>query len=133
MAIASFYTLLARALSHNVACVTCMVPDELAAISEYNVYTDGVHLTSWSVESLHSLAQRIGHHRTWFQEEGLRFRGRGSIVSHDHYDLTTVGAYHRARNAGAIFLPMREHARAFPAYRKRRGLSIAGALPESIA
>lgn len=88
-------------------------------------YHDGVHLKSWCIPTLHNFANRIGLQREWFQEEGIRFRARGPVVSSDHYDLTTTGAYHRARAACAIYLPIRDLVKAFPIYPRRRGIGYA--------
>jgi hypothetical protein len=123
MSIAKFFALVEAAEAHNLSCPSCRI-SSTADLDEFAVYTDGVHMTSWTVDNLHLLAARMGLKRSWFQEEGVRFRERGAVVSGDHYDLTTVGAYHRARAAGAIYLPRREFSRGFPLYRRRKALSF---------
>lgn len=110
---------------HHLACLACAPYAQTVIIEENAVYTDGVHMESWNISVLHAFAAKMGLKRDWFQEEGFRFRGRGAVVSNDHYDLTTTPAYHRARAAGAIYLPSRQFSKAFPLYRRRKGFSFA--------
>ncbi len=122
MSITKFFALMRAVDEHHLVCFVCTPMSHAVVVAPDGVYTDGVHMQSWNVSVLHTFAQKMGLKRDWFQEEGVRFRGRGAEVSNDHYDLTTTAAYHRARAAGALYLPSRIFAQKFPLYRRRKGL-----------
>jgi hypothetical protein len=64
-----------------------------------SVYVDRMgHMRADSAEELHAMARKLGLKRDWFQGHNPRY---------PHYDLTTKRALERAREAGAIEIPVR--------------------------
>jgi hypothetical protein len=122
VSIGNAFALIRAAEEHNAECARCAIVMPVPPAPAVDaVYTDGVHMAAVDVELLHATARRAGLRREWFQEGGTQFRGRGPIVSRDHYDMTTTRTYHRARSAGVAFVPWRDFARLFPA-RDRVGI-----------
>lgn len=119
-------TMLMEREQHRASCKSCTAGGAVNhGRNTPEVYTDGVHLWSPDVEDLHRFASSIGLKREWFQQINTRFRGRGPVISLNHYDLTTNGAYHRAILKGAVEIHWREFGRfirRFPEYWQQKGV-----------
>lgn len=99
-----FFGLLADVQVHRAECPSC---GSIKSLDDFEgILTDGVHLASNDVEVLHAFALRMGLKRSWFQDPV-----RDRKVSHPHYDLITVGAFHRAMSAGAKYVDYRTFSR----------------------
>jgi hypothetical protein len=78
MSITKFFALMRAVDEHHLVCFVCTPMSHAVVVAPDGVYTDGVHMQSWNVSVLHTFAQKMGLKRDWFQEEGVRFRGRGA-------------------------------------------------------